>query len=139
MVKHAATVVSSSALEGAEDRPIAPAPSPVKDLGNAQFGAPSELDITIVVNSTIFLWTWMLMLVLTMGGVVLTAGRRCFFSVMPLIVDCVVLMVKLAVDMLLSWCPSATYPHGQERPLGATSSSSRTMTCLVGRAPLGDD
>ncbi len=137
VVSHVALVATStSALDGKAGRPTAPAPSPAKVLGNAQIGAPGESDITIVVNSTIVPWTWLL--VLMMGGAVLLAGRRCFFTVMPLIVDVVELMVMVAVDILLSWCRSAKRPHGLDWPLGATSSSSRTMMCLVGHAPLGD-
>ncbi len=123
------------ALAGGTERPTAAAVSHVKLLGNAQSCAPSVSVITIVINSTILLWTWMLLML--KGGAALSAGRRCFFSVVPLIVDCVDL-IRVVMDMLLAWFPSAFFPRGLVWPLGATSSSSRTMMCPVGRAPLGD-
>jgi hypothetical protein len=127
--------VRQHALAGASVRLRALAPSPAESLGNARYGAPSLSAITIVVNSTIFLWTWML--VMQEGRAAMLGGRRCFFSVVLPFMDCVEVMAVATMDLLLPWCPSASPHHGLERPLGGASSISRTVMRPVGRTLLG--
>ncbi len=105
-------------------------------LGNARHGAPSWTIITIVINAAVTPWTWLL--VMLQRRAVVLGGRRCFFRVVLISVDLVVVPFVLMPCVLRSRSPSASSPRGRGRPLGVALPQTRTATRLVGHAPLGE-
>ncbi len=73
---------------------------PACSLGNARHCAPSLWTIDIIINSTVFLWTWMLISLAERAA--LLGGMRSFFSVNVLFADNVVMVAVGAAIPLLT-------------------------------------
>ncbi len=99
MVNPAPTLAVRQTTQGRASTSPCASP-PASSLGNARHCAPSLCAIgIIIINSTVFLWTWMLTSLA--GWAVLLGGMRSFFSVTLLFADNIVMAAVGAAIPLL--------------------------------------